>query len=213
MNTDDLIAALAVDLPPVPRHALGRRAAFGMVAGAVATLLAVVYGLGLRPDLGHAMMGATFWMKWAYTISLALAATLATVRLARPDGGTGLALRLALLPVAALALIALVELAMAPRSHWLEMWLGHSWMICSRNVFLLSLPIFLGLVWAFRRFAPTRLPLAGMSAGLAAGAWGATLYCLHCPETSAVFVLTWYSLGIMVPALLGRLLGPWLLRW
>lgn len=213
MNTDDLIASLSADIAPVPRHALGRRAAIGMMAGAIATLLAVVVWLGLRPDLGHAMMGATFWIKWAYTISLALAATQATVRLARPDGGPGIALQLLALPVIALALIALVELISAPRSAWLEMWLGHSWMVCSRNVFLLALPIFLGLLWSFRRFAPTRLALAGMSAGLAAGAWGATLYCLHCPETSAVFVLTWYSLGMILAGLVGRLLGPLLLRW
>lgn len=213
MNAEDLIASLAAEVKPVPRHALRHRAAAGMVAGAIATLAAVVLWLGLRPDLAHAMMGATFWIKWAYTISLALAATLATVRLARPDGETGLALRLLALPVGALASIALIELAVAPRDQWLAMWLGHSWMICSRNVFLLAVPIFLGLLWAFRRFAPTRLALAGMSAGLAAGAWGATLYCLHCPETSALFVLTWYSLGIGLSALAGRLLGPLLLRW
>ena len=58
------------------------------------------------------------------------------------------------------------------------------------------MPIFAGLLWSFRRFAPTRLRAAGAAAGLAAGALAATLYCLHCPEVSAIFVLTWYSLGI-----------------
>ena len=213
MNTDDLIASLSADIRPVPRHALGRRTAIGMAAGAIATLLAVIGWLGLRSDLGQAIMGTTFWIKWAYTISLALAATLATVRLARPDGRPGMALRLLAVPVIVLALIALVQLVMVPRSAWLKMWLGDSWMVCSRNVFVLALPIFLGLLWAFRRFAPTRLALAGMSAGLAAGAWAATLYCLHCPETSALFVLTWYSLGMILAGLAGRLLGPVLLRW
>jgi hypothetical protein len=80
-------------------------------------------------------------------------------------------------------------------------------------VLLLSLPILGGLLWALRRLAPTRLALAGGTAGLAAGAWAACLYCLHCPETSAVFVLTWYSLGIALATGLGALLGPRLLRW
>lgn len=91
----------------------------------------------------------------------------------------------------------------------LAMWLGKSWTICARNVFLLALPIFAGLLWSFRRLAPTKLALAGTSAGLAAGTWGATL----CPETSALFVLTWYSLGMLGAALVGWLLGPRLMRW
>ncbi|WP_353230942.1 DUF1109 domain-containing protein [Novosphingobium sp.] len=213
MNSEELIASLTSDLRPVPRHALGRRIAFGMVAGGVITLVAVAWWLGFRPDLMPAMHGATFWIKWAYTLSLAVCATAATARLARPDGGVGGALRLMLVPVLALATIAVVELAQAPRSHWLAMWLGDSWMICSRNVFVLALPIFAGLLWSFRWFAPTRLGLAGMTAGMAAGAWGATLYCLHCPETSALFVLTWYSLGMGAAGLLGWLVGPRLLRW
>ena len=116
-------------------------------------------------------------------------------------------------PVLGMTLIAGLELANTPSGRWLAMWLGDSWTICSRNVFLLALPIFAGLLWSFRRLAPTRLALAGTSAGIAAGAWGATLYCLHCPETSALFVLTWYTLGILGAALVGRVLGPRLLRW
>jgi len=213
MNSDDLIASLSADLRPVPRHALGQKIALGLLGGALLTLLAVTQWLGLRPDLMIAMHGATFWIKWAYTISLALCATLAAARLARPDGRVGTALALMALPVAGLALIALVELAATPSSQWLAMWLGQSWLVCSRNVFVLALPILAGMTLAFRRLAPTRLALAGASAGMAAGAWGATLYCLHCPETSALFVLTWYSLGMIAAGLVGRLLGPVLLRW
>jgi len=104
-------------------------------------------------------------------------------------------------------------MAKTPSSEWMAMWLGASWKICSRNVFLLAIPIFGGLLWSFRRLAPTRLRAAGATAGLTAGAWAATLYCLHCPEVSAIFVLTWYSLGIALAALTGAMLGPKLLRW
>ncbi|MBL7372919.1 DUF1109 family protein, partial [Escherichia coli] len=44
-------------------------------------------------------------------------------------------------------------------------------------------------------------------------AFAATVYCIHCPEVSAIFVLTWYSLGILLAASIGALLGPRLLRW
>jgi hypothetical protein len=93
------------------------------------------------------------------------------------------------------------------------MWLGASWKVCPWLVLTLAMPIFIGLLWSFRRMAPTRLREAGAVAGLAAGAWAATIYCLHCPEVSAIFVLTWYSLGILLAAGIGALLGPKLMRW
>jgi hypothetical protein len=64
-----------------------------------------------------------------------------------------------------------------------------------------------------RQLAPTRLRLAGAGAGLLAGALGATVYGLHCPETGAAFVATWYSLGVATWAAIGAALGPRLLRW
>jgi hypothetical protein len=212
-DTDALIASLTDGLAPVGRHPLGRRLGLGLAAGAVVTLLMVVAGLHLRPDLWLAMHGATFWMKWGYTGSLAALAVTATLRLARPDADVRGWLWVMALPMAGLAVIGAVELAKAPPSHWLAMWLGHSWRVCSSLVFLLSLPIFAGLLWSFRRMAPTRLRLAGAAAGLCAGAWSATLYCLHCPEVSAIFVLTWYTLGMALAAALGAVLGPRLLRW
>ena len=80
-------------------------------------------------------------------------------------------------------------------------------------VLMLSAPIFIGLLWSFQRLAPTRLTAAGGAAGFAAGAWAATLNCLHCPEVSALFVLTLYTLGIGLAAIVGALLGPRLLCW
>jgi hypothetical protein len=85
--------------------------------------------------------------------------------------------------------------------------------VCPFYVLALAVPIFAGLLWSFRRLAPTRLRAAGAAAGLAAGAWAATIYCLHCPEASAIFVLTWYTLGIVLAAAIGALLGPRVLRW
>jgi len=112
-----------------------------------------------------------------------------------------------------LAGIGIGELSRTPPAQWLALWLGRSWMICPWLVLTLAVPIFVGLLWSFRELAPTRLRAAGAAAGLAAGAWAATIYCLHCPETSAIFVLTWYSLGIMLAAGTGAVLGPRLLRW
>lgn len=213
MNTDDLIESLAQDVQPVPRHALGWRLCLGLLLGGGGTLMLVAAMFGFRPDLWIAMHGGAFWMKWAYTASLGICAIMATARLGRPDSGSLGWLWIMTLPIAGLAVIGIAELAHTPSTEWLSMWLGMSWKVCSANVFLLSIPIFGGLLWSFRKLAPTRLRAAGATAGLTAGAWAATLYCLHCPEVSAIFVLTWYSLGIALAALTGALLGPRLLRW
>lgn len=213
MNTDQLIEQLSLDVPLVRRHAIGRRVAIGMAGGALASILAVVSWLGVRPDLGDAMSGSAFWIKWSYTFSLSLVAIAATIRLARPDVGSMRWLWLLAVPVLLLAGIGVAELLRAPQAMWLSMWLGHSWKVCPWLVLTLAAPIFIGLLWSFRRLAPTRLHAAGAAAGLASGAFAATVYCIHCPEVSAVFVLTWYSLGILLAAGVGALMGPRLLRW
>ncbi len=213
MNTEQLIEQLAGDMRPVGRRARARRLALGIVMGGVAPLAFVTLALGIRPDLRVAMHGFAFWMKWTYTISLGLAAVAITARLARPEPVRLARFWPATLPFVVLALVGIAEMARASRGDWLAMWLGESWRVCPWLVLGLSAPIFAGLLWSFRRLAPTRLRAAGAAAGLTAGAWAATLYCLHCPEVSAIFVLTWYTLGIALAAGVGALLGPRLLRW
>jgi hypothetical protein len=213
MKTDDLIRSLSRDVPRVTRGAMGRRIGIGIVGGGVVTMLLVAGALGIRPDLHAAMHGFSFWMKWAYTASLGIGAVIAVMRLARPTTSSLRSLCWLIVPVLLLAGIGIGELADTPSSDWLAMWLGASWKVCPWLVLTLAMPIFIGLLWSFRKLAPSRLREAGAVAGLAAGAWAATIYCLHCPEVSAIFVLTWYSLGILLAAGVGALLGPRLLRW
>lgn len=213
MDTDALIRSLAADVRPVPRNAIALRIAAGLAIGGAVTVALIGWWLGFRPDFAAAMRGYSFWMKWLYTASVGTVAVTATIQLARPEPPSLRGLWLLGLPVALLALIGLVEMAQVPPDRWLVMWLGQSWKQCPWIVLRLAVPIFIGLLWAYRSFAPTRLRAAGAAAGLAAGACAATLYCLHCPESSAIFVLTWYSLGIGLMALIGALVGPRLLRW
>ncbi|MEO5866385.1 MAG: DUF1109 domain-containing protein [Sphingomonas sp.] len=213
MNTDQLIRQLSSDVPPVRPGAIARRLAIGLALGMIVSGAVVVFGLGIRPDIGTAMHGFSFWMKWGYTISLSVVAIGATATLARPDAERARWLWVTAIPVALLAMVGIGELVRTPQTEWLEMWLGQSWRVCPWIVLALSMPIFIGLLWSFRRLAPTRLRAAGAAAGLAAGAFAASVYCLHCPEVSAIFVLTWYSLGILLAASIGALIGPRLMRW
>jgi len=213
MNTEELIQSLSQSVKPVPRRSLERRIALGIALGGLVAAVIVVAVLGIRPDLHDAMHGFSFWMKWIYTASLGAGAVSLVIQLARPTGTSLRSLWVLAIPVLLLAGIGVGELASTPSQKWLAMWLGGSWRVCPWLVLTLSMPIFIGLLWSFRRLAPTRLRAAGATAGLAAGAWAATIYCLHCPEVSAIFVLTWYSLGIMLAAGLGALIGPRFLRW
>lgn len=90
---------------------------------------------------------------------------------------------------------------------------GHSVARCLSCIVVLAVPLLLAVLWAYRRFAPTRLRLAGFSGGLLAGAGAAFVYSLHCPENSPLFIATWYGLGMSLPAVLGLVLGPRMLRW
>lgn len=91
--------------------------------------------------------------------------------------------------------------------------MGASWWQCPLYVSLLSVPVHFGLVRSLSRLAPTRLGTTGGVAGLVAGATSASIYALHCAETSPGFVMVWYSLGLALAALLGAAAGPRLLRW
>lgn len=213
MTTDALIRSLAADLRPLPRNAVGLRVAAGLAMGGLVTTMLIGAWLGFRPNFSLVLHSQSFWMKWAYAASLSAVAIAATIQLARPEPIRVRGLWLLGLPIVLLALVGLIELARLPSDQWLAMWLGRSWKQCPWVVLRLAIPIFIGLLWAYRRLAPTRLRAAGAAAGLAAGASAATLYCLHCPETSALFVLTWYSLGIAMMTAIGALLGPRLLRW
>jgi hypothetical protein len=116
-------------------------------------------------------------------------------------------------PVLAMWAIAGVALAGAEPAGRPEMIFGATWNTCPWSIAMLSLPVFVAVLWAMRGLAPTRLPLAGAAAGLLAGTVGALVYCVHCPESEAPFIGTWYLLGMLIPGLAGSLIGPRLLRW
>lgn len=213
-DTDALIEALSADLKATPRGAVAACIGLGAAVGGFSACLIVAFKMGINPHLGAALQAPGFWLKLAYSAAIGSAAIGAAVRLARPDSPPKRRLPYLLAaPPLVMALAAAVTLARAPASDWKSLWLGHSWTICPWNILGLAVPVFLGLLWAFRRLAPTRLRSAGAAAGLAAGGIAASAYCFHCPELSPLFVLCWYTLGVAAAAGLGALAGPRLLRW
>lgn len=213
MKTDELITMLAGDAGPVPQRAWRGRyaAALGVgLAGATALMLPL---LGLRPDLAEATAVPMFWVKLAFPLALALAALAAASRLSRPGTALGLTPAALAAPVIVIWLLAAIALAGAAPDERGALLMGVTWQSCPVYVTLLAMPAFIAVLWVMKTLAPVRLAWAGAAAGLLAGALGATVYALHCPEMDAPFLGVWYLLGMLIPTALGAVIGPKLLRW
>lgn len=213
MRTDELIHLLATDDRPVQRNAIEQRfvvAALAGIAGAGVLMLSL---FGLRPDLLATMALPMFWGKLVFAAALAAAGLALLRRMARPGMALGhAALWLAVPPLVmwAMALWALSQVSAAER---MPLILGSTWRTCPFNIAALSVPAFVAGFWALKGAAPTRLVWTGAGAGLLAGALGALVYALHCPEMVTPFLAVWYVAGMAIPTALGAVLGPRLLRW
>jgi hypothetical protein len=210
--TDELVKSLVSDLRPVPRATIPIRLFVGAIAGAAVSVVLLMTVVGTRPDLVAVLGSSRFWSKAAYMIATAGFSLFIAARLARPGSNSNI---LWLLPIPLLIYLpaAILELVRTPSQDWVPLLLGHGWQLCTWLVLLLSIPIYAGLWWAFRSFAPTRMGAAGAVTGLCASAIAGVVYCLHCPTDTAVFALVWYTLAFAVAAVLGRQLGRRLLRW
>lgn len=213
MRTDDLIAQLARGAGAVEPDALKRRYASATGWGAFGATLAMALLLGVRPDLHEAVRLPMFWIKLAFPAAWFAIAIALAARLARPAMPLGSLPGLLAVPLLAVGAMALVVLAQAPPSARAALVLGRTWAVCPFYVALLSLPMLVAAFRATRQLAPTRLARAGAACGLVAGALGAGVYALHCDEMSPAFLATWYVIGMLIPTLVGAVLGPRLLRW
>ena len=211
MKTGQLIDMLAQGSGPAPRRVVMLRLGMALVLGIAVSSAVSTLSLGLNPDL--AGMGSPLVLKLVYVAGIAAGATWLTARLARPGATWGSALTSVILVFGAMCCLACLDWTQANLNQRAALLFGQSWTTCPWRVAALAVPaLALGFL-AVRGLAPTRLRLAGASIGLMAGGLGAFGYALHCPELSPVFVVTWYSLGMLVPAALGAALGPRILRW
>ena len=213
MRTEDLIAQLAGQMQPVPQHAAVRRLCAALALGGLVSFIAILAGPGLRPDFVEASRTAPFWMKWVFTLSVVWAAIVVVRRLGDPDGRVGLVWLALATPFAVVAMMAVGEIMAASAPARVGLFFGHTASRCSLAIIGLSVPVFVGCLIAFRRFAPTRLRLAGAAVGVLSGAAGAAVYAFACAEASAAFMITWYTAGILAAGGLGALVGPRVLRW
>lgn len=207
MQTDALLDRLASDGVAAQTTGLWRWA-LPLVAASLAGLLPLALILGPPLDALGAIGAAPYAMKLGFTLAITLAGAGALHAASNPGSPMRIRLALLALPFAAVLGLAGMELlAAAPQ------WPGASWQRCLTAIALLTPACFAAAIFAARRLAPTRLALTGAVAGLFAGGAAASAYALWCPETDAVFLLSWYALPIAVAGAVGALIGPRFLRW
>jgi hypothetical protein len=213
MKTDDLINAIAQDaaarLPSLPA-----RLAAALAVGGLLALTLFAYDLGVRPDIASALQTWRFDAKLAVTVLCFAAALWAAARLVRPDADPRKALAAALLvPLLALVVAVGWELAVTPAPDWVARAVGSNSRLCVTSIIVLSIAPLAALLVAARAGAPGSPAMAGAAAGLLAGALAATLYAVHCPDDSPLFVLLWYMPTVALVAAAGAVAGHRLLRW
>ncbi|MBL8908201.1 MAG: DUF1109 family protein [Rhizobiales bacterium] len=212
MKTRELINVLAADRAPAAARP-ARAVAIAVALGAVISASLLLAILGLRHDMAGAAHSLRFLVKGATVLILAACAIGLVVRLAHPDAKAGrLPWALAMVPLI-LALAVLVELLVTPASRWGANLFGVHWSACLVLIPLFAIPPLAGLLYALKQAAPRDAGLAGAVAGLAAGGIAASVYVLHCPDDSPLFLAAWYTLAVGFVALAGYVLGRRWLRW
>ncbi|MGR9426311.1 NrsF family protein [Rhizobium leguminosarum] len=211
MKTDDLIRSLAADSSPPWRFRSLVTA--GVVASVVLAAVLFFVLIGFRPDIAQAMESGRFLFKFVVTIALAVTAVRAVIALGRPgDSARSRVVALALVPLLVLAAAA-VELLSIPRDLWMPRLVGHNARFCLTLIPLLAAGPLACLLAVLRKGAPSYPGFAGAVAGLAASGIGATFYAANCNDDSPLFVMTWYTIAILMVTLVGYLIGRKVLRW
>jgi hypothetical protein len=211
MRTEELIDLLSRDSSS--RWGLKRTLITAAGIGVMVAATLFFSGIGFRPDIAEAVQSTRFLFKFVVTISLAVAAIDATLRLGRPDGDVAHKVT-SLLAVPVLLICAVtIELIVVPENQWMFKLVGHNSRSCLTLIPLLSIGPLICFLIALRQGAPERPGLAGAVSGLAAGGIAATFYAANCNDDSPLFVATWYSIAILMVAVAGGFAGRKLLRW
>lgn len=211
MKTEQLVELLARDAtraaPPGTSLLRALLPAGLVVAVAFAALV------GFRPGLAQAIYIPWFNFKVLLNIILWFTATAMLLGLVRP-GASVRRWRPVLWAVPILLLLgAGAELLRLPSAQWWPVAWGSNATWCLRIIPSLALLPLLATLAALRNAAPASPARAGAMAGLMSAGLAGTLYALHCPDDSPLFVGLWYVLATGIVTAAGALLGARWLRW
>ncbi|WP_243369339.1 NrsF family protein [Microvirga solisilvae] len=213
MKTENLIRALAKDLPDAAakhRHPPSRQLliAIGLSGLLVGSMIALL--LAPNPHLAHGLILANAVTIAAAVILAALGFYL-SLRMLHPEARINMAAFA--FPLLVLLIGVAIELMQQPASSWQARLMGQDPLRCFGLVASLSLPILLAAFWVLKRGAPANPSLQGAAAGFMAAGITSTLYVLHCPEPSLLYITAWHVPAILLVAGIGALIGRRWLRW
>lgn len=212
MDTNELVRSLAADHGTRPRTA-GVVLAMALVLALPFTLAMFMMRLGMRPDVMAATHNPFFVLKFVVTLALAFTSVALALRLVQPAADLRRAAWLLVIPLLLLAGGIVADVILPENHPWMMRLRGSNSMVCLSAIPMLSLPLLIAALIGLRRGATTRPMLTGAVAGLVAGGIAATFYASHCVDDSPLFVATWYVIAIAFVALVGAILGRWVLRW
>lgn len=213
MKTEELITALSAAAPRTGAYPAAGRLSLGLAAGLVGAALLLLALSGFQAELSIAKHPTPFLTKMAYSASIGFAALLVAFNLLSPERRPTRLQLLAFAPVGMMMMFAMAELFMSPPETWLDLMFGYGVSSCVATILMISVPIFAGLFWSFRKFAPTHPQTTGASIGGLAGASAAAVYALTSGDASTCFVFIWYTMTIGMTTLAGIVLGSRFLRW
>lgn len=213
MQTDDLITLMSASSRPVDTGWLHRATWLSAFAALAATAGLVLLTLGTRPDLAGAWTTLPVIAKALFGASIAAVALTLFQSSLRPGLKPARRLPVVAIPLLVVAGWALLTLAQAPAEQWDTLIFGRHWQACLIAVPLYALLPLVVLLLLARRGAPVDGALTGACAGLASAGLATVAYSLHCPDDTAPFLATWYTLATAIVAVLGALILPRFLRW
>jgi hypothetical protein len=213
MNTEQFIGQLTADLansPTRPARPFWAHLLIATAAASIPTGFVILLVLSRSPHLAHGI-GPTIAFTLASALALAAGSFWTAFTTSRPEAEP----RRGWLVVPGLILFAGIglELARVPATTWSQRLMGDNPLACFSCVFVLSLPILAGTLFALRQGAPSRPKGTGAIAGLLAGGVTAALYTIHCPEDSLLFIAAWHIPAIALVSLIGAAAGTRVLRW
>jgi hypothetical protein len=214
MRTDELINTLVADHAVQPRpKPVGQGLVMAIIGGLAISGALFALTLGVRPDIVSALGTWRFDMKLSANLVLVIAATWVALRLSSPTTKPLFGMRALLVPALLLLAAVIYELVTVPASAWPSRAMGVNGVMCLASIVFLSVLPLTATIYALRQGAPASPAVMGAVGGLLAGALGATVFAMHCTNDSPLFVAIWYTLAIGLTAIVGLLVGQYVLRW
>ena len=210
--SDKMIDSLVDDLTPVKPLKARSGLALTLVIAAVFAVAVAVFG-GLRGDILMGIPHPMFFLRAGALLLLGVTSSYAVIAMSQPAVGNSFKGWVWALLAALLFPATAIVMAMMAAPDNMAILVPRYGLECLGISMLLGTGIAATQIIWLRRGAPVALNRAGWLVGMSSGALGAAAYSLHCPFNSIFYVGLWYSLAVVLCAVVGRLVVPHLIRW